>query len=104
MGACSAGRSTISSRPIPAPGRDIPGAAAEPGRAALARMRRMVPCQRCSVVLFDLRRGQAQTIAGFASGAYLDPATLPVGDLASAEALRQGSIRYLEDLSTVEDL
>jgi PAS domain S-box-containing protein len=74
------------------------------GRAAIGRMRRMIPCQRCSVVLFDLRRGQAQMIAGFASGAYLDPAPLQLGDLASIESLRQGTIRYIEDLSTVEDL
>ena len=76
---------------------------AEIGRAALGRMRRMVPCQRCSVVLFDLRRGQAQMIAGFATGAYLDPAPLQLGDLSSIETLRQGTIRYIEDLSALED-
>ena len=30
---------------------------AEVGRAALGRIRRMVPCQRCTVVLFDFDRG-----------------------------------------------
>jgi PAS domain S-box-containing protein len=77
---------------------------AEIGRAAMARMRRMVPCHRCSVVLFDLRRSQAQTIAGFAAGSHLESATFPVGDLAPAETLRQGTIRYIEDLSTSEHL
>ena len=37
---------------------------AEIGRAALGRIRRMVPCQRCTVVLFDFPAGQAQLIAG----------------------------------------
>ena len=41
---------------------------AEIGRAALGRMRRMVPCQRCTVILFDFPRGQAQLLAGYAAG------------------------------------
>ena len=41
---------------------------AEIGRAALGRIRRMVPCQRCSIVLFDFTRGQAQPVAGFTGG------------------------------------
>jgi PAS domain S-box-containing protein len=76
----------------------------EIGRAAVGRMRRMVPSQRCLVVLFDVRRGQARMISGFASGAYLDPAPLQLGDLSSLETLREGTIRYIEDLSAVEDL
>ena len=39
---------------------------AEIGRAALGRIRRMVPCQRCSIVLFDFPKGQAQLVAGYA--------------------------------------
>jgi PAS domain S-box-containing protein len=76
----------------------------EIGRAALGRMRRMVPCHRCSVVLFDLRRSQAQMIAGFAAGSHLEPAPFPIADLAAAETLRQGTVRYIEDLSTAENL
>jgi signal transduction histidine kinase len=67
-------------------------------------MRRMVPCDRCSVILFDVRRGQAQMIAGFGAGAYLEPVSLSLTDLSSANALRQGTVRYIEDLSMAEDL
>jgi PAS domain S-box-containing protein len=76
---------------------------AEIGRAALARMRRMVPCQRCLVVLFDFQSKEAQMIAGFSAGMHLQPAPLPLGDLASSDTLRGGSVRYIEDLGTVED-
>jgi PAS domain S-box-containing protein len=76
---------------------------AEIGRAALGRMRRMVPCQQCSVVLFDFQRREAQMIAGFAGGNQLAPAPIPLADLAPSETLRDGAIRYIEDLGTVED-
>src|SRR5262249_44996123 len=48
---------------------------AEIGRAGLGRLRRMVPCQRCTIVLFDLGRSQTQLIAGYADGNSL-PATV----------------------------
>jgi signal transduction histidine kinase len=75
---------------------------AEIGRAALGRMRRMVPCQRCAVVLFDAGTNQAHVIAGFAAGEYLSPATVPLTDLPSDDAWR-GSVRYVEDLGSVDD-
>jgi PAS domain S-box-containing protein len=74
---------------------------AEIGRAALARMRRMVNCQRCAVVLFDPRRREAQMIAGFAGGVHLAPAPIPPGDL-FPDAFRADSVRYIEDLGTLE--
>jgi PAS domain S-box-containing protein len=76
---------------------------AEIGRAALGRMRRMVPCQRCAVVLFDFRRREAQMIAGFAAGAQLQAGPLPLADLPPTETLRNGAIRYIEDLGTVDE-
>ena len=76
---------------------------AEVGRAALGRMRRMVPCQRCTVVLFDFERRQAELIAGFSSGAHLDPASLPLADLSPATELRSGLVRYMEELMSLED-
>jgi PAS domain S-box-containing protein len=76
---------------------------AEIGRAALGRMRRMVPCQRCSVVLFDFASREAQMIAGFAAGAHLQPAPMPLADLSSGEVLRSGTIRCIEDLTAVDD-
>jgi PAS domain S-box-containing protein len=77
---------------------------AEIGRAALGRMRRMVPCQRCSVVLFDFEGREAQMIAGFAAGEQLEPASIPIGDFSSGDSVRSGAVRYVEDLAAVEDL
>jgi signal transduction histidine kinase len=74
---------------------------AEIGRAALGRMRRMINCQRCAVVLFDPRRREAQMIAGFAGGVHLAPTPLAPGDLFS-EAFRAEAVRYIEDLGTLE--
>ncbi|MGH7510121.1 MAG: PAS domain S-box protein [Gemmatimonadales bacterium] len=76
---------------------------AEVGRAALARMRRMVPCQSCTVVLFDFERGQAELIAGYSGGAQLGYSPIPLADLSPAEVLRGGKVRYIEDLGVAED-
>jgi PAS domain S-box-containing protein len=75
----------------------------EIGRAALGRMRRMVRCQRCSVVVFDAQRREAHMIAGFSAGAQLQPAPVPIDEVNPGEALGSGAVRYIEDLSTVDD-
>src|SRR3954462_7731395 len=64
----------------------------EIGRAALARMRRMVPCQQCLVALFDFSSSEAEMIAGFSAGSHLQPASVPLADLASSDTLRSGSV------------
>jgi PAS domain S-box-containing protein len=76
---------------------------AEIGRAALGRMRRMVPCQRCTLVLFDYERRQAQMIAGFAGGLHLAAAPSPLSDFLPGEGLRSGAVSYIEDLTMLED-
>jgi PAS domain S-box-containing protein len=75
---------------------------AEIGRAALGRIRRMVPCRRCSVVLFDFAHEQATPVAGFASGQPLSDAPIPLHDFSPPEVLRRGTVRYIEDITTVE--
>jgi PAS domain S-box-containing protein len=75
----------------------------EIGRAALGRVRRMVPCQRCTVTLFDFARGQAQLIAGYAGGTHLPSASMPLNDLSPPEELRRGRVREVEDLKTIQD-
>ena len=77
---------------------------AEIGRAALGRVRRMVPCHRCSIVLFDFQRGQAQLIAGFAAGAPIPASTLPLDQLSAGEVLRRGVMRSIDDLAAAESL
>jgi PAS domain S-box-containing protein len=75
---------------------------AEIGRAALGRIRRMVPCHRCSVVLFDFPRGQAEIIAGYLAGAPIPSGPIPMERLSSADVLRRGSVRVIDDLAAVE--
>lgn len=74
----------------------------EIGRAALARVRRMVPCHRCSVLLFDFPNDQAHLIAGFAAGAPLPPGTVPVDRLSPGEVLRRSAVRSIDDLAAVD--
>ncbi len=76
---------------------------AEVGRAALGRIRRMVPCDRCSVVVFDFARGQAQLLAGYSGSLALPPETLPLEDLSPSEVLRRGVVRSEEDVTTLEE-
>ena len=75
---------------------------AEIGRAALGRMRRMVPCHRCTVLLFDFTRGQAQLIAGYAAGGALPAATLPLDRFSDGDILRRGVVRAIDDLAASE--
>jgi PAS domain S-box-containing protein len=77
---------------------------AEVGRAAMGRIRRMVPCQRCTVVLFDFDTGQAELIAGYSGGTQMNPVPLPLAEFPAAEVLQRGSIHYVEDLNTAGDL
>jgi PAS domain S-box-containing protein len=74
------------------------------GRAALGRVRRMVPCQRCTVTLFDFPHEQAHLIAGYAGGVNLSRSSMPLSDLSPLEVLRRGSVRQIEDLRKVSNL
>jgi PAS domain S-box-containing protein len=75
---------------------------AEIGRAALARMRRMVPCHRCTVVLFDFQRDQAQVVAGYTAGSPLPQSTLTMDQLSPLEVLRRGVMRSIDDLAELD--
>jgi len=77
---------------------------AEIGRAAMGRIRRMVPSQRCTVTLFDFARGEAELIAGYKGGVQMGAVPLPLGEFSPAAVLQRGSMRYLEDLTAMEDL
>jgi PAS domain S-box-containing protein len=75
----------------------------EIANAALARLRRMVLCQRCTITLFDFESRQAELIAGYDSGSHLPTATMPLTDLAPVEVLQHAALRYIEDLSAIKD-
>jgi PAS domain S-box-containing protein len=70
----------------------------EVGRAALSRIRRMVPCQRCSVVLYDFERNEAQLLAGYAGDLTMTASPMPLDSLSPGEVLRRGTVRSYEDL------
>jgi PAS domain S-box-containing protein len=75
---------------------------AEIGRAALGRIRRLVPCRRCSIVLFDFARGQALPVAGFTGAEPIPGAPIPLDAFSPGEVLRRGTVRYAEDIATME--
>ncbi|MBA3318830.1 MAG: PAS domain S-box protein [Gemmatimonadales bacterium] len=75
---------------------------AEIGRAALGRIRRMVPCQRCSIVLFDFPKRQALLVAGYAGGNPISTTPIPLDTLSPGDVLRRGTVRYVEDIATLE--
>jgi PAS domain S-box-containing protein len=77
---------------------------AEIGRAAIGRLRRMIPSQRCSVVIFDVQRQEAQMIAGYANDRLLTAAPVPMQHLPAGEVLRRGAVRYIEDVARAEEV
>jgi PAS domain S-box-containing protein len=74
---------------------------AEIGRAAIGRLRRLIPSQRCSVIIFDLQRQEAQMIAGYANERVLAAAPVP---MPGTEVLRRGAVRYIEDVTRAEEI
>ncbi len=74
----------------------------EVGRAGLSRIRRMVPCQRCSVVLYDFERNEAHQLAGYAGDQFVNAPAVPLDSLSPGEVLRRGTVRSYEDLARVD--
>lgn len=83
--------------------RDILAAESSPAliKAALSRMRQLVPCQQAFVVLFNFETGTAQVVAGSANGDGHLPegTTMAIADCACENVLHQ-EIRYVEDIAT----
>ncbi|MEH1874314.1 CHASE3 domain-containing protein [Nostoc sp.] len=73
-------------------------------RAALSRLRQVIPSQQAFVILFDFKTGLAQVVAGSADGELQPPegTTLAIEDFAPLEVLEQGLTRYVEDFTIVE--
>lgn len=74
----------------------------ETALAALTRIRRLVPCRRASVSLFDFQAREARLLAVSVNGqTHLSPGrgiTLEVFGLQAIETLRQGQPYIIEDL------
>ncbi len=76
---------------------------ADVGAAALAHLRGLVPCRRCSVVLYDFRAGSAQLLAGFLGNDTLAGARMPLTEFSLASTLRRGLVRQIDDLAALRD-
>ncbi len=75
----------------------------EIARAALAPLRRVVRCERISVVVFDWVNQQARFVAVDTTG-DLEPTTdeiVSLQEFSPRETLRQGPVRYIEDLGAL---
>jgi signal transduction histidine kinase len=62
----------------------------------------MVSCQRCSIVLFDFAKGEAQVVAGYAGGSPLSNAPIPLDTFSPSDVLRRGAVRYIEDIGAMD--
>jgi len=71
-------------------------------RAALSRMRQLVPYQQAFVVLFNFQTRTAQILAGIENGDFRrEGTTMPIEDFEPDVALQQ-EILYVEDIAAVE--
>lgn len=68
-------------------------------RAALARLRRLVPFARCSVLLFDDEAGTARLVAGLSHGLPMPEQRIPLEQLSPDEALRRDAVRSVDDIA-----
>jgi PAS domain S-box-containing protein len=75
---------------------------ADVARAALARLRRLVPCDRCSVVLFDDAAHEARLVAGLAHGLPIPEQAFPLTRLSPDEALRRDALRSVDDITVAD--
>ena len=74
-------------------------------RAAMTRIRRLIPCQRTSVVLFDFEQSQAWVMAmdGNWDLGPREHTIMSLQEFSPADILKQGPIRYVEDIAAVEE-
>jgi signal transduction histidine kinase len=62
----------------------------------------MVPCQRCSIILFDFVRGHAELVAGYTGASPLSTEPIALDTLSPGEVLRRGTVRYIENIDEVD--
>lgn len=69
-------------------------------QAALARLRRLAPCQRASVTLFDLKTGEATVIALHTNGSTRlgKGEHIPLDRSQMMKALQQGKVHLVKDI------
>jgi signal transduction histidine kinase len=72
--------------------------------AALRRIRRLVPCRRATVALFELEAGEASLLAVDDPGqpAVRAGSRVPLAELGELDDLRAGAVRQVEDVIAVQ--
>jgi PAS domain S-box-containing protein len=75
----------------------------EIGRAALGRLRRMVPSRWGAIVLFNPAKDQAEVLAGYDYDHSIAGGTMPLADYGPAELRRRGVVQCVADLTTMEN-
>jgi PAS domain S-box-containing protein len=75
-------------------------------QAALAHIRELVPCTQASAVTFDWEAGEATVLAAHVDGQTTigTGAHVPLEVFGDIEALRQGTVHTVEDISTLTQL
>ena len=76
---------------------------AEVGAAALSHLKGLVPCHRCTVVLYDFEAGHAEVVAGFSGGSPIERRRIPLGEFSPAATLRRGAVRQINDISQLAE-
>jgi PAS domain S-box-containing protein len=76
---------------------------ADVGAAALAHLRGLVPCHRCTVVLYDFDAGEAEVVAGFTGGSAIGSSRIPLSEFSPAATLRRGAVRQINDISQLAE-
>jgi signal transduction histidine kinase/DNA-binding response OmpR family regulator len=73
-------------------------------QAALRHIRRLVPCQRVSIIVFNVEKGEAQVVAEDVNGGLGPPegVALPIEDFSPPYVLKESAIRYIEDIAALE--
>ncbi len=75
---------------------------AELAIAALSRLRRVIPCQQAAIALFDFATNKAQLLAGGLNSRSQGEIVALSDLMPIATPLHQGSVRYVEDLATLQ--
>jgi PAS domain S-box-containing protein len=73
------------------------------GAAALTHLRGLVPCHRCTVVLYDFAAGEAELVAGVAANAPIPGGRIPLSEFSPAATLRRGAVRQVADITALPD-
>ncbi len=73
------------------------------GAAALSHLRGLIPCHRCTVVLYDFVAGEAELVAGMAGSGAIPGGRIPLSEFSPAATLRRGAVRQVADITALPE-